>query len=204
MLRAVAERLESGAMTLSSTPGSSASALRSACRPLAWMPSSLVSRTRTRSILGAGRGASFRDNPAMSEENVEFVRRAYERLAQNDPLGDWTWFFDEFAHEDLELRPAGMYLDAAHSYRGREGWAQFWRDFSSVWEEWRFDPEAFEFLDAGDKVVVFARAVGRGKGSGIEIAQDEAHLWTLRDGRVAVGTSYPDREDALRDAGLAE
>src|SRR4051794_2572039 len=45
MLRAVALRLELGAITESSTPGTSSSARRSACRPLAWMPSSLVRRT---------------------------------------------------------------------------------------------------------------------------------------------------------------
>jgi hypothetical protein len=28
----------------------------------------------------------------MSQENVELVRRAYERLGKNDPLGDWSWF----------------------------------------------------------------------------------------------------------------
>jgi hypothetical protein len=43
----------------------------------------------------------------MSQENVEVVRRAYERLAEGDTLGDWSWFLDDFAHDDLELRPAG-------------------------------------------------------------------------------------------------
>lgn len=79
----------------------------------------------------------------MSQKNVEIVRRAYAPLAEGDALGDWTWFFEEFAHDGLELRPAGTYLDAAPSYRGREGWAQFWRDFSSVWDEWHWDPTAF-------------------------------------------------------------
>ena len=52
MLRAVALRLESGAITSTSTPSSSRSARRAACRPGAVIPSSLVSRTRTPSILG--------------------------------------------------------------------------------------------------------------------------------------------------------
>ena len=55
MLRAVALRFESGAITWVSTPSSSPSARRSAWRPSAPIPSSLVSRTRiTRSILGVG------------------------------------------------------------------------------------------------------------------------------------------------------
>src|SRR5919109_2208490 len=45
MLRAVALRLESGAITASSTPGTSRRACRRALRPMAVMPSSLVSRT---------------------------------------------------------------------------------------------------------------------------------------------------------------
>ncbi len=45
MLRAVAERFESGAITASSMPGTSRSARRSAFRPTALIPSSLVSRT---------------------------------------------------------------------------------------------------------------------------------------------------------------
>jgi uncharacterized protein len=138
----------------------------------------------------------------MSEQNVELVKRAYEALAEHDPLGDWSWFLDEFAHEDLELRPAGTYLDAAPSYTGRDGWSQFWRDSMSAWDEFAFDPEAFEFFDAGDQVVVFARAVGTGQGSGIEVTQDEAHLWTIRDGKLRRGVSYVNRADALRDAGL--
>ena len=95
-----------------------------------------------------------------------------------------------------------MYLDAASTYRGREGWAQFWRDFSSVWDEWHFDSDAFEFFDAGDQVVVFARAVGKGKGSGVDVAQEEAHIWTIRDGKMQLGVSYTDREEALKAAGL--
>jgi ketosteroid isomerase-like protein len=138
----------------------------------------------------------------MSQENVEIVRRAYERLGEGDALGDWSWFFEEFAHDELELRPAGTYLDAASSYQGREGWARFWRDFSAVWEEWHFDPDAFEFFDAGEKVVVFARAVGIGKESGVKVIQDEAHLWTIRDGKMLLGVSFTDRTDALEAAGL--
>ena len=45
MLRALAERLESGAITASSIPGTFRRARRSSFRPVAWMPSSLVSRT---------------------------------------------------------------------------------------------------------------------------------------------------------------
>ena len=138
----------------------------------------------------------------MSAENVALIQRAYEVQQSHAVLGDWSWFFDGFAHEDLELRPAGTYLDAAPSYKGREGWSQFWRDFSSAWEEWGWDPDAFQFFDADDKVVVFARAIGKGKGSGVEVAQEETHVWTVRDGKAQLGVSYLSRAEALEAAGL--
>ena len=47
MPRPLAERFASGAITASSTPGTSSSARRSACSPSASMPSSLVRRTRS-------------------------------------------------------------------------------------------------------------------------------------------------------------
>ena len=52
MLRAVALRLESGAMTWTSRPSIPMSSFRRAFRPVAWIPSSLVIRRRTPTILG--------------------------------------------------------------------------------------------------------------------------------------------------------
>src|ERR1700760_2177784 len=54
MLRAVALRLESGAIVTTSSPPSATSARRRLCSPGAAIPSSLVKSTRTPSILGGG------------------------------------------------------------------------------------------------------------------------------------------------------
>ena len=89
----------------------------------------------------------------------------------------------------MELRPAGMYPDAASTYRGRERWAQFGVISRSVWDEWHFDSDAFEFFYAGYPVAVFAPAVGKGKGSGVEVTQEEADIWTIRDGKIQPGSS---------------
>ena len=140
----------------------------------------------------------------MSEENIELVRRAYAALAVHDPLGDWSWFLDDFAHDDLESRPGATGIDATSTYKGREGWLQFWRDWSSAWDVARYPSDALEFFDAGDRVVVFARVVGKGKASGIEVAQDEAHLWTVRDGKSPLCVAYVNRAEALEAAGLRE
>jgi ketosteroid isomerase-like protein len=46
------------------------------------------------------------------------------------------------------------------------------------------------------------RIVGRGRGSGVPVAQDIAILWTLRQGRVVHGKVYLDQREARRAAGL--
>ena len=63
ILRAVALRLESGAITSTSTPSISRRARRAACKPGAEIPSSLVKRTRTWSILGVRDGGALGAEP---------------------------------------------------------------------------------------------------------------------------------------------
>ena len=71
-------------------------------------------------------------------------------------------------------------------------------------EDYRMEPE--EFIDAGDdKVLVFSREGGRGRGSGAEVVtQPTAHLWTLRNRKAVRMQSYWERSDALEAAGLQE
>ena len=73
-----------------------------------------------------------------------------------------------------------------------------------VWGEWRLEPR--RFLDAGDRVVVFARILGKGGTSGVPFG-----LWRQRTsekihaGRAAsparTGTAP---KEALQAAGLSE
>jgi hypothetical protein len=45
--------------------------------------------------------------------------------------------------------------------------------------------ELHELFDGGDSVVAAVTFCTRGRGSDREIVHDEAHTWTLRDGRIA-------------------
>jgi ketosteroid isomerase-like protein len=64
------------------------------------------------------------------------------------------------------------------------------------------DPE--EFIDAGDQVVLISRQLGRGKMSGIDVEQQLAQVWTLRDKKIVRMTAYPSKADALEAVGLSE
>jgi ketosteroid isomerase-like protein len=61
-----------------------------------------------------------------------------------------------------------------------------------------------EVLDAGENVVVVDRQSGRGRGSGIPLAQQTASVWTVRDGKVVRIVWFLTRGKALQAAGLSE
>jgi ketosteroid isomerase-like protein len=74
----------------------------------------------------------------------------------------------------------------------------------SGWEHWR--AEAEDYLEMGDYVVVLAAYHGRGKGSGVEISQEGAHVFKLRDDKVVRLEIFASRERAIEsvEAALAE
>ena len=67
-------------------------------------------------------------------------------------------------------------------------------------EERRLEPE--EFIDAGDEVVVLMHEYRRGRGSGVELENDTAVVFAVRDGRVVRIQGYMDQSEALEAAGL--
>jgi ketosteroid isomerase-like protein len=66
------------------------------------------------------------------------------------------------------------------------------------------DPE--RFFDAGDRIVVYLRLSGTGRSSGIEVANNPAHVWTLRAGKAVRLEVYleREREQALDAVGWEE
>lgn len=75
------------------------------------------------------------------------------------------------------------------------------RSWLSEWELWRV--EADEYLELGDHVVVLASYRGRGKGSGVEIHQEGAHVFRLGDGKVVRLEIFGDRDRAIESVGSA-
>jgi ketosteroid isomerase-like protein len=69
-----------------------------------------------------------------------------------------------------------------------------------TWAEWRFEPE--RSLDAGDRIVVFVRVVGKASASGLPINVPTAHVVDVPDGRITLIRAYLDRSEALEAVGL--
>ncbi len=85
------------------------------------------------------------------------------------------------------------------------GLSEIRRDYESVEQTWaEHRVESQEFIDAGDRVVVFLREYQRGKQSGIVLTIDTALIVDLRHGRIVRMQGYIDRGAALRAAGLSE
>jgi uncharacterized protein len=126
----------------------------------------------------------------MASRNLELIRPIYEEWGRGnwrpsfevyDPHMEWGW-----SSEFLGL--AGVYEDRRDPNPRLKAWL-------SGWEFWR--AEAEEFLEIEDHVVVLATYHGRGKGSGVEIRQEGAHVFKLRDGKVVRLEIFASREKAL-------
>jgi ketosteroid isomerase-like protein len=59
-------------------------------------------------------------------------------------------------------------------------------------------------IDAGEEVFVLMHQYGTGKGSGAEVEQRFAQLWTFREGKVVRYRGFRNRADALKAAELSE
>ena len=130
----------------------------------------------------------------MSQRNLEFVRTVYEDPGGLSDLGP-----DKVA-PDAEFDFSAAYPDTP-VLRGVEELRRF-RD-SGPWSgaPIHFEPERFFDVD-DERVLVFVRVSATGHMSGVPVAVQVAHEFTIRDGRLVRFKVYADRDQALEAAGL--
>src|SRR3954453_12265219 len=114
----------------------------------------------------------------MSQENVEAIRRIYDDgLIDLDP----EWLL-EIATPDIEyVNPPNAVETGIR--RGPAEVVRAMRGFAEIWEESRH--ELHELFDCGDAVVAAVSRPTRNRHSDRELVQEEAHTWTLGEGRIA-------------------
>ncbi len=128
--------------------------------------------------------------------NLDLVRSIYADWERGDYYGSVEW-----AHPEIEFvvvdgpSPGGL--------TGVSAVEQNWRVFQETWEDYRVKADDYRELDA-DRVLVLVGLSGRGKTSGLEMAQVAANILTLRDGKVTRLVMYWNRDRALADLGLEE
>src|SRR5689334_12930098 len=109
----------------------------------------------------------------MSEENVEIVRRLFEAFQDvfqhDDPAKAGALFDSGLLAKDLEWIPFPGW-PGPRSYRGRDGFVEFWRTWTEDFEGWSVELE--RLVDGGDQQVVgllHQTATGRGSGTPVKL-----------------------------------
>ena len=126
----------------------------------------------------------------MSQENVERLRRAY--AGERDP---------SLLDPAFELHQSPSIVDTDGVFRGPNALRDVARELEESFEDLRYEPQ--EFIEApDDQVVVFIRALGRGRGSGIEVDNQIAHVWSYRGNKVVRLVIYEEQAEALAAVGL--
>jgi ketosteroid isomerase-like protein len=140
----------------------------------------------------------------MPEENVDFLRQAYKAFnhaVQTGGMAAGAPWMREYLDPRIEWRLAEGALDT-ETFRGYEGVMRLFDRWLEAWDEWSLEPE--EFIDAGVSWVVLDRIRGRGKGSGVPVEVPYAHVFKFREGKIVQIQDYPNKEAALKAAGLSE
>jgi ketosteroid isomerase-like protein len=126
----------------------------------------------------------------MSEENVEIVRRTYDRWGRGDFSN-----VDDF-DPDVEFEMA----DWPHQTKvtGIDAMWETWRSTLGAFHDFR--STATEFTPYGDNVLVLNRIEASGKESGADVGADVASLFTLRNGKITRLALYWNVESAREAA----
>jgi ketosteroid isomerase-like protein len=133
----------------------------------------------------------------MSEENADVVRSAHEAFNRDGAI-------DEYWTDDVDYRaPVDGLVDDRGPIHGKDALRAYVQDWSDTFEDFKIEP--VELIDAGDdKVIAVLRTSGHAKLSGVETDLTYAVVYTIRDGKIARGREYWNREEALEAAGLRE
>jgi ketosteroid isomerase-like protein len=132
----------------------------------------------------------------MASANIELVKRAYALMATRD----WE-AAREVIHPQAELRPPALGIDTEKSYTGEEGLKRYLENTDQVWESFVSEPR--NFIEADDRtVVVLAHTVGVGRGSGVKVDVEAAHVWRIDEGRILGMQIFLDVAEGFRAAGL--
>jgi uncharacterized protein len=135
----------------------------------------------------------------LSERNVGLLRAAYEAIGRDDIDSVATW---DLISDDIVIRDRPEAPDP-QTYRGRAGVRESLASSDESFEDFTVEP--IDLIGVGDAhVVVVLRMFGRGRGSGVPVEEEIAHLWTIDNGKAVAMQVYSDPQDALRDARTAD
>ena len=135
----------------------------------------------------------------MASENIELVRRAFERYSAGDVDG-WVACWD--AAGEWTPTAAGEVEGSARTYRGHDELRAFHAEIEDALSG--VTVQASDYREVGDTVVALGQLRGKGAASGAAFEQEFGWVFEVRDGRIVRGRDYLDQREALKAAGLSQ
>jgi ketosteroid isomerase-like protein len=104
----------------------------------------------------------------------------------------------EVCHPEIEF--LSVLAVSGRAYQGHHGMRQYFSDVAAAWSEWKVEVHLVASAPDG-RVVIVMTMHSRGMESGVALADQTAHVWTLKDGKLLRNHPYRDPEQALRSVG---
>ena len=142
---------------------------------------------------------------AVSDKDVEFVRRAFESFnategEREDDAGVRA-HFARWYDPDVEIVNADDW-PVPGSYRGTEGYVRWYRENYGAYEDVHY---VVDFLGAvGDRVVALVTISGRPQGEDTTLEVQIGLVYGMRDGRIASVALHLGHEGAMSSATSGE
>lgn len=128
---------------------------------------------------------------AVSDENVELVRRIYDAWERGESAQDFIAEEVEYVNPSYAVEPGT-----------RRGRASF-RVVRDTYEDFKLQVDGV--IDAGEEdVVVLAHYTGSGRSSGVPVAGEHGYVWTIKDGLAVRFRWFHSHREALEAAGVNE
>src|SRR4051794_27439494 len=131
------------------------------------------------------------------QNNVDVVQQAYAAFGRGDIPAVLSFLTD-----DVEWGlPGPSLIPWAGTRHGHEGVAEFFSLLGETLEFEQFEPR--EFVGQGDTVVVLGYERDLVKPTGRTFEQEWAHVYTLRNGKIAKGRFFEDTAAQVEALGAA-
>ena len=132
----------------------------------------------------------------MSQQNVEIVKKSLEAFEQGGLDASLRFYDPEVTWEEAQDEPE------AETYRGHDGVRALAEKWLEPFDDLRIEP--YEFIDAGEAVVMPYRFRGRERSSGTDITAPETWVFWVRNGKISEVREYRHKAEALEAVGLSE
>ncbi|HYE72105.1 MAG TPA: nuclear transport factor 2 family protein [Blastocatellia bacterium] len=126
------------------------------------------------------------------QEQIKLVAQAYEQFKNGNIQGLLGLFSDDIEWRLPEIE--GVSFSGARG--GRDQVAEFFASLGEMQEPLRFEPR--EFIAQGGRVVVLGNYEWHVKTTNRNYSGEWAHVWTVKDGKLANFNEYTDTAACAR------